>query len=222
MKGLLFSQMEPPSGGEEDFHDWYETEHIPARMALPGFSSAVRYEALEGEPKYLACYVLSDLAELESPAYQRIKTEPSERTARMLANVRGFTRYTCDEVSDTGVSAEPSRYLSVVAFDVPESSWPDFEGWYAEEHVPMLMRADGWLRVRRYTVRPGSEGPVWTHFALHELRDLAVLDSPERAAARDTPRRAALATKEWFGRSGRWLYRPIHATGDAHVAVSAA
>jgi hypothetical protein len=219
VKGLLFSQMEPPPGWEADFHDWYNTEHIPVRMALPGFSSAVRYEAIEGEPKYLACYFLSDLAELESPAYRRLKTDPGERTARMLGNVRGFTRYTCDELSDTGENTEPSRYLQVVAFSVPDGARAEFEGWYAEEHVPMLMKADGWLRVRRYAVRPGGDGPAWTHLALHELRDPAVLDSPERAAARDTPRRAALAANDWFGRSGRWLYRAIHVAGDARVSV---
>ena len=222
MKGLLFSQMEPPPGWEEDFHDWYETEHIPARMALPGFSSAVRYEAIDADPKYLACYFLNDLAELEAPAYQRLKTDPSERTARMLGNVRGFTRYICDERSDTGENSEPASYLWAVAFSVPESAWGEFDDWYAEEHVPMLMEADGWLRVRRYTVRPGGDGPAWTHLALHELRDLAVLDSPERAAARDAPLRAALATRDWFGHSGRWLYRAIHVTGDARVTVPAA
>jgi hypothetical protein len=222
VKGLLFSQMEPPPGWEADFHDWYETDHIPARMALPGFSSAVRYEAIEGDPKYLACYFLNDLAELESPEYRRLKADPGERTTRMLGNVNGFTRYTCDELSDTGPNTEPSHYLSAIAFNVPDSARQDFESWYAEEHVPMLMKADGWLRVRRYAVRPGGDGPSWTHLALHELRDLDVMNGPERAAARDTPRRAALAANEWFGRSGRWLYRAIHVTGDARVSVPTA
>lgn len=220
-RGLLFSQMEPPPGEDEDFHHWYDTEHIPARLALPGFASAVRYQALQGEPRYLACYFVDDMTVLDSPAYRRLKTDPGERTARMLANVRGFTRYLCDEASDTGPNAEPSRYLWAVAFSVPEHARPAFEAWYADEHVPMLMRANGWLRVRRYRVRPGGDGPAWTHLALHELADLEVLDSPERAAARDTPRRAALAAQDWFGRSGRWLYRAIRVAGEARVTVPA-
>jgi hypothetical protein len=219
VNGLLFSQMEPPPGQEEDFHDWYETEHIPARMALPGFAAAVRYEALQGEPRFLACYFIDDLAALKTPGYQRLKTDPGERTARMLASVHGFTRYICEETSDTGVNTEPAAYLQAVAFTVPEEARREFDGWYAEEHIPMLMKADGWLRVRRYRVRPGGDGPAWTDIALHDLRDRAVLDSPERAAARDTPRRAVLAGNPWFGRSGRWLYRPIHVAGDAPVRV---
>lgn len=210
MKGLLFSQMEPPPGWEADFHDWYESEHIPARMALPGFASAVRYEVDEGSPRWLACYFLDDLAVLETPEYRTLKTDPSERTARMLDSVSGFTRYTCAELSDTGPVEEEPTVLSVVAFSVPEEDRADFEAWYAEEHVPLLMQADGWLRVRRYQVLPGHAGPAWTHLALHELRDTAVLDSPERERARTTAWRDRLAQRPWFGKSGRWLYRPIH------------
>ena len=98
-RGLLFSQMEPPPGWEDEFHDWYNRDHIPRRLEIPGFESAARYEALEGESadfapgRYLACYFLSDMAALDSPEYARLKSGPDERTARMLDNVRGFTRY---------------------------------------------------------------------------------------------------------------------------------
>lgn len=209
-KGLLFSQMEPPPGWEADFHDWYETEHIPQRMAVPGFHSAWRYEALEGEPRYLACYFLDDMGALELPEYQRLKREPGERTARMLGAVHGFTRYLCDELSDTGEAKEPAGVLFVVAFAVPGEAAARFDDWYETEHVPMLMQADGWLRVRRFGPRPGSDGPPWTRLALHELRSASVMDAPEREAARATPRRARLAAEPWFSPSGRWLYRPIH------------
>jgi hypothetical protein len=223
-RGLLFSQMEPPAELEDDFHDWYEHHHIPARMAIPGFASARRYEALDGEPRYLACYFLDDMGALEAPEYRRLKEEPDPRTARMLASVRGFTRYLCDELTDTGAPApapqgegeDADGVLYVVAFAVPAEDEAQFEAWYADEHVPLLMEVPGWLRVRRYRARPGGDGPPWTRFALHELRDAGVLDRPERAAARDTPRRAALASRPWFPQSGRWLYRPIHTAHAVH------
>jgi hypothetical protein len=217
--GLLFSQMEPPAGAEAEFHDWYNNQHIPERMRIPGFAEAIRYEQLgDAETaRYLACYFLDDVAALSTPEYLKLKSDPGERTARMLREVRRFTRYICDQTSDTGAADEPTGILYVVAFSVPESDRADFDGWYDEEHVPLLMKVPGWLRVRRYVARPGSDGPPWTHFALHELRDLNALDAPERAAARDTPRRDALASRDWF-KSGRWNYTPIH----RDVAVSAA
>ncbi|MFI6956561.1 EthD domain-containing protein [Nocardia sp. NPDC050408] len=211
-KGLLFSQMAPPKDWEADFEDWYETEHIPARMEIPGFSHALRYHT-DTDPWHLAAYFIDDMAALETPQYKALKSDPSERTARMLANVTGFTRYITDQISDTADHAPSAltgtdHSLFVVAFGVPETDRAEFEGWYEEEHVPLLMEVPGWLRVRRYLVRPGFDGPVWSHLALHEIASPEVLDAPERDAARNTPRRDALASRPWFT-SGRWTYRPI-------------
>lgn len=206
-QGMLFSQMEPPEGYQREFHDWYETEHIPVRLELEGFERATRYTALSGTPAYLAVYELSDLAVLDTKAYQRLKEEPSEHTEWMLANVRGFTRFTCELTSDSGVD-RAGDYLSVVTFAVPDEDVAQFDDWYENEHVPALLRAEDWLRVRRWRVRSGAGGP-WTHLALHELASRDVMDSPERAAARKGPKRDALADRDWFGTSGRWLYEVL-------------
>ncbi|WP_459548617.1 hypothetical protein [Nocardia sp. X0981] len=215
-EGILFSQMSPPPGWEEDFDDWYENEHIPARLVIDGFSHALRYRQ-QGDPWHLACYFLDDMAALKTPAYETLKSDPPDRTARMLANVSHFTRYIADQISDTAPDGTPSdetggdHVLFAVAFNVPAEEEGDFEGWYEDEHVPLLMKVPGWLRVRRYRVRPGSAGPEWTHLALHEITGHDALAAPERKAARDTPRRAELASRPWFT-SGRWVYDPISIT----------
>lgn len=206
--GMLFSQMQPPEQLLDEFHDWYDTEHIPARLALPGFERATRYEAVEGGPRYLAVYELSDLAVLDTDGYRRLKDEPSARTSWMLDQVSGFTRFTCELTSDTGAVAE-GDHLSVVAFAVPDSDEAALDDWYETEHVPALLRAPDWLRVRRWRVLSGAGGP-WTHLATHELAGRAVLDSPERAAARSGRKRDALAARSWFEMSGRWLYRVLN------------
>jgi hypothetical protein len=206
--GILFSQMEPAEGDEDSFHDWYETDHIPVRMELDGFASATRYNARQGEPAYLAVYELTDLGALEQPAYVKVKEDPSELTVSMLDSVRGFTRYTCEEIFDSGAPDREHTHLSVVAFAVPEDDAEQFDDWYESEHAQALLEADDWLRVRRYRVLSGEGGP-WTDLALHELGSAEVMDSPERAAARRGPKRDALAARDWFGDSGRWLYEVL-------------
>jgi len=36
----LFSEMIPDLSYESEFNDWYDHEHIPSRMGVPGFLSA--------------------------------------------------------------------------------------------------------------------------------------------------------------------------------------
>jgi hypothetical protein len=204
--------MQPPVGREESFNDWYDSDHIPARMELPGFTGARRYKAEEGTPDYLAVYELEGLSALSTAGYQELKQNPGARTEDMLRVVDGFTRYICTELGSVG-SAKDAPYLSVVAFSVPEEAEDEFNSWYAEEHVPLLMEASDWLRVRRYKVIDGIGGP-WTHLALHDLAALEVMDSPERAEARSGPKRAILAEQPWFQQSGRWLYRSIGSQGS--------
>lgn len=177
------------------------------RLALNGFERAGRYRVIDGDPKYLAIYELSDMAVLDTPEYRRIKDNPSERTARVLAGVRGFTRYICQEIYDSGPTDREPTHLSVVAFPVPSEDAGALDDWYENEHVPRLLEAEDWLRVRRYRVRSGSG--EWTDLALHDLASADVMASPERAAARQGPKRDALARRPWFSRSGRWLYERL-------------
>ncbi len=217
---MLFSQMEPPPELTDTFHDWYETDHIPARMALPGFQGARRFRALDGEPEYLAIYELESLDALQTPGYQQLKAAPSALTDRMLGLVNGFTRFTCTQLSDLGRPVH-GDVISVVAFAVPDEDAAQFDDWYETEHVAMLLEAEDWLRVRRYRVIDGAGGP-WTHIAIHELANAEVMDSPERARARRGPKRDALVDREWFGRSGRWVYQQLSAVTSPAASAALA
>lgn len=207
-QGLLFSQMDPDPELELAFHRWYDEDHIAHRMRLPGFRSARRYVTQGDGPYHLATYELESLAALASEPYRRLKEDPGARTTEQLQRVRSFTRYTGRLQSDTGASeAEPGR-LFVVAFAVPEAAQAEFDAWYEEEHVPLLLDVPGWLRVRRYVLEPDQEGPVLTHLALHGLQGPEVMEAPERARLA-TPWRARLAEHDWFQENRRWIYRPI-------------
>ena len=206
---MLFSQMNPPRGRAEEFEAWYRDVHVPSRLAVPGFQRATRYRALEGGPAHLAVYEL-DMEALERPEYRELKQRPEPLTGEMLAEVTGFTRYTCELVADSGRRVD-HNFLSVVAFEVPEDEVDEFDEWYETEHAPLLLEAEDWLRVARYRRIDGEGGP-WNRFALHELRSLESMDSPQRRRAREAPLRAAMAERPWFGSSGRWIYEVIART----------
>lgn len=199
MTAVLFSEMTPAPDWEGEFNDWYNTEHIPLRMRAPGFTSAQRYRADEGAA-YLAVYEMETAGALKTPEYQVIKGQPSELTKRMLGGVSGFTRYIGNESGRWEKPAAASMSASVlyaVFFEVPVDRADDFDRWYTEDHIPLLMKCDDWLMVRRFNIVDGEPGK-YTHLALHYLASTDALSSPEREAARATPWRAKLAAESWF------------------------
>lgn len=209
--GILFSQMDCPPELETDFDRWYNEEHIPKRLAVPGFTAAARYQAVTGGPKHLAVYHTTSPDIFNSPEYIEVKhgLGKTELTQKMLGSVSGFTRYLGTQITDTrpdlGADSE-APFITCNFFSVPEEDWPEFNRWYEEEHVPLLMSANGWMRVRRYRIFEG-EPESWTTFAFHELTDLAALDSPERQQARSTPWRARMAEKPWFQKTYMGIYQ---------------
>jgi hypothetical protein len=70
-EGLLYVEVECPAELEAEFHAWYNLEHIPERLRIPGFVSGNRYAALEGRPRWLAAYRLQSPAVLESAEYRQ-------------------------------------------------------------------------------------------------------------------------------------------------------
>jgi len=92
-KGLLLVTMEPAPAAEEEFNAWYDGEHLPERLAVPGFESARRYVCVEGFPRYLALYDLASPEVLESPAYLSVGgVNSSPWTKRVTSRVRGYYR----------------------------------------------------------------------------------------------------------------------------------
>jgi len=92
-KGLLLATMEPPSSLEEEFQQWYDSEHFPERRDTEGFLTATRLICLDGWPRYLALYDLSSVDVLRGPGYAKIAGENYSRwTGRVISRVWGQYR----------------------------------------------------------------------------------------------------------------------------------
>jgi hypothetical protein len=209
---ILFSEMSPPSSLEGQFNAWYDNEHIPLRMAVPGFVSAQRYLAQDDQRNYLAVYEMSARENLQSPEYLVVKNQPSELTKTMLSSVSGFTRYignTLGEQWQDGVKDPLSQaeYLYAVFFTVTQEDLPEFDAWYAQDHVPVLLECSDWLGTRRFEIVDGDPQP-FNRLAIHYIKTPLALESPARAKARTTPWRDKLAVKPWF--KGHYLVFKNH------------
>jgi hypothetical protein len=172
-------------------------------MGSPLASSADIYRTVDRPHAYAMIETLAGLDQVSAPP-DRLPARPG----------LDFARHTCIEVADHGKTQQPGPVLMVVAFRVPVSRCAEVDDWYEREHAPLLLEAEGWLRVRRYHGVASQGASIWTHVALHDLRAVTVLDSKERAFARSTAWRARLSQESWFEQAGRWVYEriPAHAS----------
>jgi len=112
-KGFLLVLMHPPPAFEEEFNAWYDTEHVPERLAVPGFESGLRFHNLAGAaPRYLALYDLASPAVVHAPEYLRVAhEEASPWTKRVTARAR-VQRFTGEQIYPGDcITGRPVRLL---------------------------------------------------------------------------------------------------------------
>ena len=143
---------EPPLAMEEEFNAWYDTEHLPERLAIPGFRSARRWVAdvPAGEGKYLATYELDSAAVLQSPAYLERFANATPWTRRCLGRCAVFKRWACEQVQPGDADSHP--LAKALLFLTAER----------EIDVPAITGA---LQVRRFIASAGEP----RHIALVDL-----------------------------------------------------
>jgi hypothetical protein len=91
--GCLISLMEPAPDDDQEFNEWYDLDHLPERLALPGFLTGQRYLCLEGWPRYLALYDLASTGVFDTPEYRAVGGgNITPWTKRIMRRVRGWTR----------------------------------------------------------------------------------------------------------------------------------
>src|SRR5687767_8126251 len=120
-KGILLVTMEPPAAIEDEFNDWYDSEHVPERLSVPGFETALRFVCIDGWPRYLALYDLAYPEVLTEDAYKRISNPYTPWTRRLQSKVRGQYRltgpqvYPGDAISGTCARLTLLRFRQVAA-----------------------------------------------------------------------------------------------------------
>jgi hypothetical protein len=184
---LLFVYSSPGPVSLDEFNDWYDNEHVPARLAVPGFGAVARFHAVDGlAPEWLATYDIKP-GVLDTPAYKAVWETASEREKAIMSALATLERRVYSPISDSGdagAAGTPAGVLMAVSMSVPDSATGDMTAWYTDEHIPMLLAVPGWRRIRRYALTAGS-GP--RYLSLHEIESQAAFDEPAYKAATTTP-----------------------------------
>ena len=77
-----------------EFEDWHSHEHMPERLAIPGFLRGTRWSDASGE-KYFILYELDQLDTLTSAAYLERLNNPTPWSRKMMPHHRNMVRSLC-------------------------------------------------------------------------------------------------------------------------------
>jgi hypothetical protein len=103
MTGILAVWNDRGEAIADKYERWYMTEHVPERLAVPGFRSARRYQAVAGDRSYFTFYELDSPAVLDSPAYTACLENPSVLTRTIMPQFLGMIRSVFVEQKREGV-----------------------------------------------------------------------------------------------------------------------
>ena len=84
-KGLLLAAFDFAGARADEFHDWYDTEHVPERLGVPGFLNAERWIGDELPTLAIATYDLESPDVMNTPAYQAVAGENVSVWTRRIA-----------------------------------------------------------------------------------------------------------------------------------------
>jgi hypothetical protein len=152
-KGLLFASFDFSTAHADEFHDWYDLEHIPERLRIPGFLNAERWIGHENPDGAVATYDLESLGVLRSASYMAIGYEnASVWTKRITAIAKRIMRFAGEQLVPGDLAAPAGAGgLLVASMNVDPAAEAEFNEWYNTEHLPQLGAVSGVLCARRFS-----------------------------------------------------------------------
>jgi len=184
--GLLAVWMDLPQPLEDDFNRWYNEEHLVDRMAFPGFQRVRRYVSVNGAPKYVALYDVTDEAMTSEP-YMHARKNPTPWTQKVTAACTTNIRNEYKLVKSIGDSpSTPAPYLLMVCLETGDEHDAELNRWYDEEHLAALQSVSGCHSAKRYRGTDIAAG-FPKNLAIYELDAPEVRTSAAWKAAADTP-----------------------------------
>jgi hypothetical protein len=194
-KGILIAAMDFSICPEDEFHDWYDLEHVPERLRIPGFLNAERWIDIKNPKISIATYDLDTAAVLRSPPYLAIAgANSSPWTKRTQRFRKSLMRYEGEQLAPGDMAAPAgAAAILLIAMNVAPQAEAEFNDWYNTEHIPALGGVKGVLSARRYRGTAGlqptglSRGATQRYAALYHLSAPEIVHSSEWRAAANTP-----------------------------------
>jgi hypothetical protein len=102
-----------------DYESWYQTEHLPERLAIAGFEAGVRAESIPSaggaypSPRFMTFYELTSIEVLEQVRYRQALQSPTPRTQAIMPYFRNMWRAAAELRTVGGLACSGAWIVSV-------------------------------------------------------------------------------------------------------------
>ena len=184
--GLMMVWVDVPSEHEDEFNHWYNEEHLPELLSVPGVLNAARYEAVMSGPKHLACYELQSPSVVETDAFTSRK--PTEWAQKIGPRVVGsnlinnvYEMIFPSNLSTDISGSDMAQALQIGRMDIAPENSDEWNKWYSGVYVPNYEKVPGCIRGRRWKAVKGQPN----YSVVYEFEHSKVSESSEWLAQRD-------------------------------------
>jgi hypothetical protein len=123
------------------WEDWHTHEHMPERLAIPGFRRGTRWIALSGEPSYFVLYEAAQLATITTGAYLERLNNPTSGSRKMMPHHRNMVRSLCRVRASFGGGL--AQALATIRFSAAPEEGRSALKWLATQMMPSLPQRKG-------------------------------------------------------------------------------
>ncbi|MEM1048555.1 MAG: hypothetical protein AAGL24_20550 [Pseudomonadota bacterium] len=127
--------------GRDAFYAWHGQEHMPERIAIPGFRRGRRYVALEADLEFFNLYEVSDPSVLTGADYKARLNDPTPWTVETVRHFRDVARSLCRVAVSAGSGG--GGLVATWRYDVPDDRVADHADRIAADLLPDIAGRPG-------------------------------------------------------------------------------
>ncbi|HEY5291831.1 MAG TPA: hypothetical protein VIJ43_05910 [Burkholderiales bacterium] len=215
--GVLLVLNDVVEAAEEEFNRWYQQQHVPERLGVPGFETARRYRAIDGKPAYMAVYECESIDVLASKTYLERLANPTDWTKKVMPSFRNMLRSACRETWSAGAGVGGG---AIVVQCKPIRGKEDAARRYVKDALaPGLMQSASLVRMALWEADAALTGGPSPEMALRGGSDksadwvlfLESYDLAKTAPALDARASASAAAEHGLRFGSRTKYQLIYA-----------
>jgi hypothetical protein len=122
--------------GRDEFYAWHGEEHMPERIAIPGFLRGRRYAAIRGDLEFFNLYETQDMGVATGPDYLVRLNNPTPWTLAAVKHFRNVARSLCRVAASAGHGQ--GGLIATWRYDVPDDRAESHAKAMAEKILPTL------------------------------------------------------------------------------------